>query len=82
MNISPKKTYKYQTYTIKQTNKDKIEIRSVVRRGRNRNFHTLLVGIGNGAALMENRMEIPYKNKELNYYMIEPSNFWILIQKH
>lgn len=50
--------------------------------GRNRNFHTLLVGIGNGAALMENRMEIPCKSKELNYYMIQPSNFWILIQKH
>ena len=41
---------------------------------------TLLLGVQNGAATMENSMKDPEKFKK-NYLMIQPSHFWIFIQK-
>lgn len=43
---------------------------------------TLLVGVQNSAATMENSMMGSSKNQKLSYHMIQQSQVWVFIQKN
>ena len=66
----------------KKKKKFKQSQQTVTTMWRNWNLCTLLAGMQNGMATVDNSMGVPQTPIKWNYHMIQQSHFWVCIRKN